>query len=87
MTNPIRVALTTIAAALAFAAPAVASNGQMPVSAAMAQCSALDGPTAVAQANFADCVRAKSGKTPPRQAGKPGITISGSARIGIVYED
>ena len=71
----------------ALALPAYAET-KIPLSAAMAQCRPLDGPSAVAKAHYRECVLARSGKMPQAPEGKTkgGITISGSARIGIVVQ-
>lgn len=74
----------TLIVALLLPAAAMAAGPRIPVTAAMAQCKALDGPSAVAKAHYGDCVQAKSGQRPPAPARKSGITISGSARIGVV---
>lgn len=66
--------------------PAGAQTHRIPLSAAVAQCAALDGPSRIAAAHYRDCVIAKSGKAPPEKKRSPGITISGSARLGIVVE-
>ena len=78
-----RAALIAATAAL-IAGPALAQK--IPLAAAMAQCKSLNGPSTVAKANYDACVRAKSGKSPAEARPKGGITISGSARIGIVHE-
>jgi hypothetical protein len=38
------------------------------------------------QGYYRSCVRAKSGQYPPKQAGKTGLRISGSASIGFVLK-
>ncbi|MEM7441303.1 MAG: hypothetical protein AAF393_17050 [Pseudomonadota bacterium] len=66
------------------ATPDVEAGQRIPISAAMAQCKVLDGPTTLAQEQYRACVVAKSGRRPPEEKPEPGVRITGSARIGIV---
>lgn len=59
----------------------------IPLSAAHAQCAYLNGVSQVAQENYRNCVQAKSGVNLAEiEKPKRGITITGSARFGIVYQ-
>ena len=60
---------------------------RIPLSAAMAQCKGLNGVTEIAKQQYRACVVAKSGKAPPAEKPKSGISVSGSARIGIVVSN
>ncbi|WGI23138.1 hypothetical protein [Amylibacter sp. IMCC11727] len=96
----IKKSLTFLALGLgvSFATAPLAAQ-KIPVSAAIAQCKdqarwdqneVMDGGTdpiqhARGKSHFRSCVFAKSGKYPPTER-KSGITISGSARIGIVVK-
>ena len=57
----------------------------IPVSAAKAQCKSLDGATEEQHRIYLNCVSARSGSTRQEPEPKFSITISGSARLGIVY--
>ncbi|MCO4824179.1 MAG: hypothetical protein KC451_04935 [Amylibacter sp.] len=83
----------TFGLGVAFATSAISAQ-KIPVSAAIAQCKKQngwyqgDGGLAASgqshnETHFRTCVFVKSGKYPPAER-KSGLTISGSARIGIV---
>lgn len=70
------------------AAVADQTKTRIPLSAAQAQCATLNGVSRVAQENYRACVLAKSGVNLDEvQEKKRGISISGSARFGIVYQE
>ena len=91
--------LLTVAVGVAMAGTSFAAQ-RIPLSAAMAQCkshvglkqsSIMDGGADSTSSSrgeqlFRACVYSKSGKYPSTER-KSGITISGSARFGVVYSD
>lgn len=97
MTNSLTVLTVALGVALAGAAHAAQ---RIPLSAAVAQCKMqggffqgdiMDGGSYKAanprdEQRYRACVHSKSGQYPPKTR-KSGITISGTARIGVVYSD
>ncbi len=95
----LRIALFTFAL-IGFGTSASLAGVRIPLGAAMAQCAqsasvygqtlfGQGGETADSdrqQSHYRSCVRAKSGQYPPKQAGKTGLRISGSASIGLVWK-
>ena len=77
------VRLPLVSAAVLMAAPVQSEQIYAP-ELAVAQCKHLDGPSRIAKAQFRQCLMTKTGRPPAPEKAKPGITISGSARIGIV---
>lgn len=91
--------LLTLAVGVCFATASVSAQ-RIPLSAALAQCkmqgtlyqgNTMDGGTDSSisprdSQRYRACVYSKSGQYPPKTR-KSGITISGSARFGVVYSD
>ena len=77
-----------VAALFGGVAAANQPHSRIPLSAAKAQCASLNGASRVAQENYRACVLAKSGvNLADVEKPKSGISISGSARFGIVYQE
>ncbi len=95
----LRIALLT-SVLIGIATSASLAGVRIPLGAAMAQCAqsaSAYGQTLFGQGGdtvdsdrqqsyYRSCVRAKSGQYPPKQAGKTGLRISGSASIGFVLK-
>ncbi|MCP5086795.1 MAG: hypothetical protein GY952_08345 [Rhodobacteraceae bacterium] len=97
-----RLGQITLMLASAIGAAATAEAGaKIPLSAAMAQCqktsdsytetirgqSATNPEQEIVDRRYRACVFAKSGAYPPSKKKKKGVSISGSASIGLVYEN
>ncbi|MCP5088584.1 MAG: hypothetical protein GY952_17480 [Rhodobacteraceae bacterium] len=96
-----RLVLSSLLLALAVSVSGGAGAGvKIPLSAAIAQCGLASGTYSdtirgngaeppeqeLVDRRFRSCVYAKSGSYPPKKPTKKGLSISGSAHIGLVYE-